>query len=122
MGGRELAAIEHVVLLMLVERRWGLPSLTARDAAAPDVADVLTLGAPRQDDPLDGVVVPVSAGHGPAESTPSHLEQVHAALVSELPVPPEQRTATPPLAELTSPADYDRYITTRTRQWKASRR
>ena len=113
--------LDHTSIFRTVETRWGLPSLTARDAASPDVADALTLDAPRQDDPLDGVVVSVSAGGNPAAGTPSHLEQAHAELVSELPLSAAQRTATPSLAELRTPADYDRYITTRTRQWKASR-
>ncbi len=113
--------LDHTSILRTVEARWGLPSLTARDAASPDVADALTLDAPRQDDPLDGVVVPVSAGGNPAAGTPSHLEQAHAELVSELPLSAEQRMATPPLAGLRTPADYERYIATRTRQWKASR-
>ena len=30
--------LDHTSILKTVETRWGLPSLTARDAAAPDVA------------------------------------------------------------------------------------
>ena len=113
--------LDHTSILKTVETRWGLPGLTARDTAAPGVDDALTLDAPRDDDPLDGVVVPASAGASPAAGTPSHLEQVHAELVSELPLAPQRRTRTPPLADLKSPADYDGYIQTRTALWKASR-
>ena len=113
--------IDHTSILKTVEARWGLPSLTARDAAAPGLGDALALDAPRDDDPLDGVVVPTSAGANPAAGTPSHLEQAHAELVSELPLSPQQRTATPPLADLRTPADYDGYIRDRVAQWKASR-
>jgi phospholipase C len=113
--------LDHTSILKTVQTRWGLASLTARDAAAPDVADALTLDTPRDDDPLDGVVVPVSAGPNPAAGTPSHLEQVHAELVSELPLPPEQRVQTPSLAALNTPADYDSYIRTRVRRWRESR-
>src|SRR6266568_8628329 len=87
--------LDHASILRTVEARWGLASLTARDAAAPDVADALTLDAPRDDDPLAGVVVPTSSGANPAAGTTSHLEQAHAELVSDLPLPPAERAATP---------------------------
>ena len=53
--------LDHTSILKTVEQRWGLPSLTARDAAAPGFGDVLTLTAPRTDDVLAGVTVPVPA-------------------------------------------------------------
>ncbi len=114
--------LDHTSILKTVEERWGLPSLTARDAAAPDVGDALTLDAPRGDDPLDGVVVPTSSGPNPAIGVPSHIEQIQAELVSQLPLPPEHRIATPPLGALKTPAEYDSYIKARMAQWKASRR
>ena len=113
--------LDHTSILKTVETRWGLPSLTARDAAAPGVGDALTLDAPRLEDPLDGVVVPASGGVNPAAGVPSHLEQAHAELVSELPLAPEQRVMTPPLADLKTPADYDGYIRTRISRWEESR-
>jgi phospholipase C len=39
--------LDHTSILRTVETRWGLPALAARDAAAPDVGDVLTLAQPR---------------------------------------------------------------------------
>ena len=109
---------DHTSILKTIETRWGLPTLTARDAAAPGVQDALTLGAPRDDDPLAGVVVPTSGAPAPAVAAPSHLQQVHAELVSQLPIPPRERLATPALAELHTPEDFDRYIRERTARWK----
>jgi phospholipase C len=78
---------DHTSVLKTVENRWNLPALTARDAAAPDVSSVLTLTTPRTDDPLAGVVVPVSGGVPPAVNEPSHLQEVHAELVGRQ-IPP----------------------------------
>ena len=85
-------------MLKTVELRWGLPALTARDAAAPDIGAVLTLASPRTDDPLAGVVVPVASQPNPSADLPSHLLQVHAQLVSRLPVP-GHRTCTTTVAD-----------------------
>ena len=74
--------LDHTSILKTVEQRWGLPSLTARDAAAPGFGDALTLTTPRTDDPLAGVTVPAAAGPGPAAGHPSHLQEIHAELVS----------------------------------------
>jgi phospholipase C len=77
---------DHTSILATVEKRFGLPSLTKRDAAAPDVGAVLTLTQPRKDDPLSGVKVPV-AGRAPAQAAgPSHLEQALANSAELLPV------------------------------------
>ena len=65
-----------------MQQRWGLPSLTKRDAAAPGLGDVLTLSTPRTDDPLAGVTVPTASGPGPSAGLPSHLQEIHAELVS----------------------------------------
>jgi phospholipase C len=76
------APLDHTSILKTVEQRWGLPALTARDAAAPGFGDVLTLTTPRTDDALAGVTVPVAAAPGPAAGQPSHLQEVQAELVS----------------------------------------
>ena len=73
---------DHTSVLKTVQQRWGLPSLTARDAAAPGFGDVFTLTAARTDDALAGVTVPVSSGPGPSAGTVSHLELVYDELVS----------------------------------------
>jgi phospholipase C len=74
--------LDHTSVLKTVEQRWNLPTLTARDAAAPGFGDVLTLTAPRTDDVLAGVTVPTSTGPGPSAGTVSHLEEVRAELIS----------------------------------------
>ena len=74
--------LDHTSILKTVENRWGLPALTARDAAAPDVSGALTLETPRTDDPLAGVTVPAAAETPPAAERPSHLEEVLGDLIS----------------------------------------
>jgi len=74
--------LDHTSVLKTIEQRWSLPSLTARDAAAPGFGDVLTLTTPRTDDVLSGVTVPVSGRAGPAAGTLSHLEAIREELVA----------------------------------------
>ena len=113
--------LDHTSILKTVETRWSLKPLTARDAAAPDVGDVLTLNTPRTDDPLTGVTVPTSNQSHPAADQPTHLQQVQADLVSQLPVKDEQGGThhTPP--PLKTSADYANYIRSRTAKWKSQR-
>jgi len=113
--------LDHTVVLKTIETRWSLPSLTARDAAAGDVGAVLTLAAPRTDDPLAGVVVPVATGQGPDEEQPSHLQQVQAELVSQLPVPDGKGGTHHLMPVLKTSSDYKAYIIGRTNAWKASK-
>ena len=77
--------LDHTSVLKTVEQRWSLPALTARDAAAPAFGDVLTLSAPRTDDVLDGVTVPVSGSSGPSAGQLSHLEAIREELVARRP-------------------------------------
>lgn len=114
--------LDHTSILKTVESRWNLPPLTARDAAAPTVEGALTLKTPRTDDPLKGVTPPVSKDPSPhsKESPPSHLEEIHADLVSRLPVPGETRLRTTPPVFNTS-AEAQAYIHARTEAWKAHR-
>jgi phospholipase C len=113
--------LDHTSILKTLETRWSLPNLTARDAAAPDLSAVLTLTTPRTDDPLAGVVVPVAAGQNPDADKPSHLQQVHAELVSQLPVPDAKGGTHHTMPELKTNADYSNYIRTRTAEWKAAK-
>ena len=113
--------LDHTSVLKTIETRWGLPALTARDAAAPDVGDVLSLAAPRTDDPLAGVTAPVSSGANPAAAEVSHIQVVNAQLTSQLPVPLSQLHSAPLLATQQTPADYDHYVTARTATWKAAK-
>jgi phospholipase C len=113
---------DHTSILKTVQTRFGLPSLTARDAAAPDVSAVLTLTTPRTDDPLAGVTVPQFNEPNPAFAHPSHLLQVHAELVSQLPVPDAAGGMHHTMPPLRTELDYRQYIHDRTEAWKASRR
>ncbi len=74
--------LDHTSILKTVQQRWALPALTARDAAAPDLGDVLTLTVPRSDDVLAGVSVPTAGAQGPSATAPSHLQEVQADLIS----------------------------------------
>jgi phospholipase C len=116
--------LDHTSILKTVETRWKLPALTARDAAAPHVGAVLTLGSPRTDDPLSGVVVPTSSGSKAHAATdpPSHLQQIHAELVSRLPVDDHEGGVHHVMPTLKTTADALKYIRERTAAWKASHR
>jgi len=114
--------LDHTSILRTIETRWNLSPLTARDAAASDVGNVLTLTQPRIDDPLQGVTVPVATGTGPAQDRPSHLQQVHAELVSELPVPDTQGGTHHTMPTLRTNSDYKTYIRTRTASWRAAKK
>jgi phospholipase C len=112
--------IDHTSVLKTIELRFGLPALTARDAAAPDLGGALTLTTPRTDDPLAGVVAPTATGPGPAAAPVTHQQQLQAPQTSDLPVPAEQLQTAPLLANLKTPADYDHYIATRTDTWRSA--
>jgi phospholipase C len=113
--------LDHTSILKTVETRWGLPALTARDAAAPDVGDALTLTTPRTDDPLASVTVPTSGGSNSAAEQPSHLQQVHAELVSRLLVPDANGGTYHQMPALRTNAEYAHYIASRTEAWLKSR-
>lgn len=115
------APLDHTSILKTVEKRWNLPALTARDAAASDVGAVLTLSKPRTDNPLQGVTVPTATGSNPAADKPSHLQQVHAELVSQLNVPDEHGGMHHKMPVLRTNHDYQEYIRARTAAWKHSR-
>jgi phospholipase C len=116
--------LDHTSILKTVENRWGVPSLTARDGAAQDVSAVLTLTTPRTDDPLSGVTVPVAAT--PAEvkldtTKPSHLQQIHAELVAQLPVPDKRGGTHHVMPKMRTNHQYSEYIRSRTAAWQAAR-
>jgi phospholipase C len=113
--------IDHTSVLKTIELRWGLPPLTARDAAAPDLGSVLTLTTPRTDDPLAGVVAPVSSGANPAAGSVSHLVQLQAQMAASLPASDEHMAGVPSLPDQNSPADYANFISARTSAWKSAR-
>jgi phospholipase C len=114
--------LDHTSILKTVESRWNVPNLTARDKAALDVGTVLTLTTPRTDDPLAGVVVPVATEPNPNSTQPSHLQQVHAELVSQLPVPDASGGAHHTMPPLNTNSEYSAYIRSRTAAWTASKK
>jgi phospholipase C len=95
--------LDHTSILRTIESRWGVPPLTARDAAAQDVAGALTLDAARTDDPLAGVTVPTFEA-APGAQLPSHLQEVMADLISR------QHPAGSARPSLLTSEDYERYI------------
>ena len=79
--------LDHTSILKTVQQRWNLPSLTARDAAAPGFGDVLTLTTPRTDNVLAGVTVPVSGTVGPSAGQVSHLDAIRMELAARFAPP-----------------------------------
>jgi len=110
--------IDHTSVLKTIELRWGLDPLTERDDAAASLGDVLTLKAPREDDPLEGVPIPLSNERHPNSSQPSTIEKIHATKVSLLPLRNDKGSYDkhkPP--DLSSSAAIGEYIQTRTAAW-----
>jgi phospholipase C len=112
--------LDHASILKTIETRWKLPPLTARDAAASDVGAALSLAKARTDDPLNGVKVPQAKVALATEVGISHLEQVHAELVSLLPVPDASGGTYHVMPKLLTSAEARDYIDTRTAAWEAS--
>jgi phospholipase C len=113
--------IDHTSVLKTIQQRWGLPALTARDAAAPGLGGVLTLATPRADDPMAGVTAPTSGGPNPAAGEVSHLLSLQAQQVSDLQVPLSHLQTAPLLPNQHTPADYENYIAARTQTWRTAR-
>ena len=113
--------IDHTSILKTIETRWGLPALTARDKAAPQLGAVLTLAQARTDDVLKGVAVPKASGKDPAKGAPSHLQKVRAELAARLPVPDENGGAHHEMPPLRTGEDYRQYFIHRVSAWKEHR-
>jgi phospholipase C len=113
--------LDHTSILKTIEVRWNLPALTKRDAAAVDIGDALTLAAPRTDDPLQGVTAPVAPLANIDQSMPSHLQQIQAELVSQLPVPDGQGGTHHTMPPLKTSAACKEYIRGRTAAWQKAR-
>jgi phospholipase C len=90
-ASRSATSLDHTSILATPEKRFGLPNLTARDAAAPDFAGVLTLQTPHKDDPLESITLPKSEALPKLESNgclgkPDHLQLTEASLAAQLPM------------------------------------
>jgi phospholipase C len=90
-GSAAPTPFDHTSVLKTVEKRFGLPPLTKRDAAAPDVGGVLTLTTARTDNPLAGVSAPVNSNPNQIADRVTHLQQVHAQNLSEIPNKSEKK-------------------------------
>jgi len=111
--------IDHTSVLKTVEKRFNLPPLTARDKAAPDLGDVLTLAQPRTDDPLKGIALPLSDATHPAPEVPTPIDLIHAEKVSTLALRNEQGSYDEhTLPALATSADVGDYIQNRTAAWR----
>jgi len=113
--------IDHTSVLKTIELRWNIPPLTARDKAAPDLGDVLTLSTPRSlsDDPLLGVDIPVSGQASADVSQPSVIERLHAQKVATLPLRNQQGSYDEhTMPDLQTSAATAEYIQTRTAAWR----
>jgi phospholipase C len=111
--------IDHTSVLRTIHDRWGTAPLTQRDKNAASLADVLTLSAPRTDDPLKPVSVPVSTGHHPNSSTPSKIDKLHAARVAALPLRNEKGYYEEGTPDLSSSASVSNFIRDRSAAWKS---
>jgi phospholipase C len=111
--------IDHTSVLKTLQDRWGVEPLTARDKAAGSLADVLTLGQPRTDDPLKGVTVPSSGVQHPSASIPSKIDMIQAKQVAALPIRNEKGhyEETGDLPPLSSTAEVSDFIRDRTAAW-----
>ncbi len=114
--------LDHTSILKTVERRWRLPALTARDAAAQDIGAVLTLATARTDDPLQGVAVPTATLPASIANRPSHLQEIQADLASHLPIPDRAGGAHHELPRLHTNKDYRAYISRRVAAWLRAKR
>ena len=112
--------IDHTSVLSTIAARWGTEPLTNRDRNAATLGDVLTLAAPRTDDPLSGVLPPASSVAHPNASKPSKLDKVHAALVARLPIRNQQGhyPEDVPAPAFASASDLSDFVRDRTAAWK----
>ncbi|MHB8813657.1 MAG: alkaline phosphatase family protein [Steroidobacteraceae bacterium] len=112
--------IDHTSVLATISERWGTEPLTARDRAAASLGDVITLASARTDDPLSGVVAPVSSAALPNPSKPTKLQRIHAALVAALPLRNQQGyyPEETPVPTFASSSDLSDFVRDRTAAWR----
>jgi phospholipase C len=114
--------LDHTSTLKTLQVRWPkVQPLTARDAAACDVGDVLTLATPRTDDPLQGVTAPTATGGAPFPNRVTHLQQLHATMLANQPVTDENGGAHHVMPQMNSYSDYHQYIWRRYEAWRNDR-
>ena len=117
------APIEHTCVLKLLQSRFGLAPLSARDAAACDLWALIDWCAqPRSDDPLSEVITPWHAGPMPQPAEASHIQLMHAqALEAHAVANPDGSSHAMPAGSDT--LELDNYIRSRGAQvWSRRRR
>ena len=120
---------DHTSIIATLRARFGIGALGKRDAAAPDVASILSLPAPRTDDPLATVTPPTAAdpvleaGSPAIGAVPSSFLEAKAEAAAALLVP------TDPIADpkgrvktLQTAADQYNFIQQRRAAWRAAGR
>jgi phospholipase C len=117
---RGTGPIDHTSVLKTISERWGTQPLTDRDRAAASLGAVVTLAKPRTDDPLSGVLPPVSSPAPAHASKPTKLDRIHAALVAALPVRNEQGyyPEDAPVPAFASASELSDFIRDRSAAWK----
>ncbi len=75
--------LDHTSILKTIEVLFNLPALTARDAAAADMLDVLTRDTPRKDNPLEGIKAPVADSSVKVENHASQILRAQADALTE---------------------------------------
>ncbi|WP_338001106.1 alkaline phosphatase family protein [Ktedonospora formicarum] len=115
---------DHTSILRTIEDQWHLPPLTERDAAASSVGHVLTRDPSnaRTDNPLQTVVVPSAPDCHPGATGLSHLQQVHAEYIAQLPIPDRLGNTHHVMPALQTEDEYNEYIRLRMAQWEANQR
>ncbi|ROR99011.1 phospholipase C [Sinobacterium caligoides] len=87
--------LDHTAILKTLQTRFDLAPLTKRDAAAPDIASVLTLDTARTDDPLAGVKAPQSKQSFAVDDSADHLQQLYVQSMESLPMEELHRESYP---------------------------
>jgi phospholipase C len=87
---------DHTSILSTLEKCFNLPPLTARDKAAPEITNVLTLTEPRTDDPLDGVTAPTADSSVNIQPHASQIQKMHAGALAEKASSETGKNITPP--------------------------
>jgi phospholipase C len=108
---------DHTSILKTIEKRFGAASLTARDAAAPDLGAVLTLKTPRTDNPLAKVKAPKSvAPPVPLGNAPDHIQLTAARNAARMHVAGERKQHAEDMPRFRSGKDAQKWTEERTKK------
>jgi phospholipase C len=116
---RGAGSIDHTSVLKTIQERWGTTPLTARDAAAASLGDVLTLAQPRTDDPLRGVSPPVAPVPAALASQLSEMELILAERYAALPIKTAHGIFEEASPVLKTSEEIKRFVNERNAAWDA---